>query len=71
MIDHQMQELETADCYFVEKFCRSIYVDDVAISAPDVKAAYMFYLKIRYTLPKPTSILESSRATPLHFDNEL
>ena len=49
-IDHHMQKLEAADCHFVGRFRRSIYVDDIATSAPDVEAAYGFYLRAKLHL---------------------
>ena len=51
-INHHMKKLESADHHFVDKFCRSICVDDVATGAADVEGAYEFYLKAKLHLAK-------------------
>ena len=51
-IDHHMKKLESADHHFVDKFRRSIYVDEVATGAADVEGAYEFYLKAKLHLAK-------------------
>lgn len=42
-IDHHMNQLELIDKEFVDKFRRSIYVDDVATGFADTDSAYGFY----------------------------
>ena len=49
-IDHLMKKMDSSEEQFVQKFCRSIYVDDIATSLPDVDAAYQFYLKAKLHL---------------------
>lgn len=39
-IDHQMKSFYPADESFVEKFCHSIYVDDLTTRFSDVSSAY-------------------------------
>ena len=39
-IDHHMKKMDSSEEQFVRKFCRSIYVDDVATSPQNVDAAY-------------------------------
>ena len=45
-----MGKLELTDRHFVEKFRRSIYVDDVATRSSDVDTAYEFYTKAKFNL---------------------
>ena len=45
-----MGKLELTDRHFVEKFRRSIYVDDVATRSSDVDTAYEFYTKAKCNL---------------------
>ena len=49
-IDHHMSKLELTDRQFVDKFRRSIYVDDVATGSADVNTAYEFYTKAKLHL---------------------
>ena len=57
-IDHHMQKLEPSDHHFVKKYCRSIYVDDIAMSAPNVEAAYGFYLRSKLHLTQALGLVE-------------
>ena len=41
-VDHHMRKLLPGDQPFVDKFLRSIYVDDVTGGAHDVQSAYNF-----------------------------
>ena len=49
-IDHHMSKLELTDRHFVDKFRRSIYVDDVATGSADVDTAYEFYVRAKMHL---------------------
>ena len=51
-IDHHMNKLCPTDQQFVDKFRRSIYVDDVATSSTNVQSAYEFYKKSKQHLAK-------------------
>lgn len=51
-IDHHLKKMDPSDETFVQKFRRSIYVDDVATSMESVDAAYQFYLQARQHLAK-------------------
>ena len=44
-IKHHIEQYKEADPEFVEKFLRSIYVDDLSSGAPEIDAAYELYLK--------------------------
>ena len=46
-LDH-MAKFESVDWQFVNKFRRSVYVDDLASGAQDVDSAYNFYIKSKY-----------------------
>ena len=49
-INHHMEGYRDSDPGFVDKFCSSIYVDDVVSGSTDVESAYRFYLKARLRL---------------------
>ena len=49
-IKHHVEQYKEADCEFVEKFLRSIYVDDLSSGASEVDAAYELYLKSKLRL---------------------
>ena len=42
-IDTHIRKLETIEPAFVSKFLKSMYVDDLTTSMPDVDSAYAFY----------------------------
>ena len=44
-IKHHTERYKDADPEFVERFLRSIYVDDLSSGAPEINAAYELYLK--------------------------
>lgn len=46
-LDDHVGKLELSDRSFVEKFRRSVYVDDVITGSPSVEDAYAFYSKAR------------------------
>ena len=46
-IDHRIKRMDPSEEEFIQKFRRSIYVDDVATSLTDADAAYQFYLKAK------------------------
>ena len=49
-IKHHIEQYKEADPEFVEKFLRSIYVDDLSSGAPEVDEAYELYLKSKLRL---------------------
>ena len=49
-IKHHIEQYKEADPEFVEKFLRSIYVDDLSSGASEVDAAYELYLKSKLRL---------------------
>ena len=49
-IKHHIEQYKEADLEFVEKFLRSIYVDDLSSGASEVDAAYELYLKSKLRL---------------------
>ena len=49
-IKHHIEQYKEADPEFVEKFLRSIYVDDLSSGASKVDAAYELYLKSKLRL---------------------
>ena len=49
-LDHHMTKFESVDLQFVNKFQRSVYVDDLALGAEDVDSAYDFYIKAKLRL---------------------
>ena len=49
-IHHHMEKLKSEQPCFVEKFHRSIYVDDIAVGAEDIDSAYNFYLMAKLHL---------------------
>ena len=51
-IDHHMKKIETTNYHFVDKFRRSIYVDDIVTSAATVEDAYQFYERAKSHLAK-------------------
>ena len=51
-INHHMRKLLPDDQQFVDKFLRSIYVDDVTGGAHNIQSAYHFYTKSKSHLAK-------------------
>ena len=49
-IKHHMEQYKSVDPIFVEKFLRSIYVDDVTAGSVDVQQAYEFFVKSKMCL---------------------
>ena len=49
-LDHHMAKFESVDQQFVNKFRRSVYVDDLASGAQNVDSAYNFYIKSKLRL---------------------
>ena len=49
-IKHHIEQYKEADPEFVEKFLRSIYVDDLSSGAPEINTAYELYLKSKLRL---------------------
>ena len=49
-LDHHMAKFESVDQQFVNKFRRSVYVDDLASGAQNVDSAYDFYIKSKLRL---------------------
>ena len=49
-IDHHIKKYELTDRPFVEKFRRSIYVDDLTVGSHDMESAYEFYIKSKVRL---------------------
>ena len=49
-IDNHMEKFKSIDQPFVEKFRRSIYVDDLTAGSHDVESAFEFYLKSKLRL---------------------
>ena len=49
-IKHHIERYKEADPEFVERFLRSIYVDDLSSGEPDVNAAYELYPKSKLRL---------------------
>lgn len=73
-IDHQMGKFKVVDELFVDKFRRSIYVDDHATGF-DVDSAYKFFIKSKTCLSKAsfnlrkfdTNSLELRQTMSRHF----
>ena len=51
-IDNHMEKFKAIDQPFVEKFHRSIYVDDLTAGSHDVESTFEFYLKSKLCLAK-------------------
>jgi len=49
-IKHHIERYKDADPEFVERFLRSIYVDDLRSGVPEINAAYELYLKSKLRL---------------------
>ena len=49
-VNHHMEMYRSVDPHFVDKFCSSIYVDDLVAGSSDVKSAFKFYQKSRQRL---------------------
>jgi len=49
-INHHMEKFKSTDHHFVEKFRRSVYVDDLTTGSGDVESAYEFYIKAKLRL---------------------
>ena len=49
-IRHHIEQYKDSDPQFVEKFVRSIYVDDVTYGSGDVEEAYQLYLSSKSRL---------------------
>ena len=49
-LDHHMTKFESVDLQLVNKFQRSVYVDDLVSGAEDVDSAYDFYIKAKLRL---------------------
>ena len=49
-IKHHIERYKEADPEFVEKFLRSIYVDDLSSGAPETNKGYELYLKSKLRL---------------------
>ena len=49
-IQHHMEQYKSVDPIFVEKFLRSIYIDDVTAGSVDVQQAYEFFVKSKMRL---------------------
>ena len=49
-IHHHMKQYESMDAPFVQKFTRSIYVDDVTFGADDEESMYELFVKAKNKL---------------------
>ena len=49
-LDHHMAKFESVDQQVVNKFRRSVYMDDLASGARNVDSAYDFYIKSKLRL---------------------
>ena len=49
-IDNHMEKFKSIDQPFVQKFRRSIYVDDLTAGSHNVESAFQFYLKSKLPL---------------------
>ena len=67
-IDHHMEKFRPADSHFVEKFRRSIYVDDLTAGSRHVEGAYEFYVKAKLHLAEASFNLRKfeSNSSELH-----
>ena len=67
-IDHHMEKFRPADSHFVEKFRRSIYVDDLTAGSRDVEGVYEFYVKAKLRLAEASFNLRKfeSNSSELH-----
>ena len=59
-IDHYMEKFRPADSHFVEKFRRSIYVDDLTAGSREVEGAYEFYFKAKLRLAEASFNLRAT-----------
>lgn len=51
-IDTHIKKLQEVEPAFVDKFLRSMYVDDLTVSLMDIDSAYEFYVKAKQRLSK-------------------
>ena len=49
-IDTHIKKLQEVEPVFVDKFLRSMYVDDLTVSLSDIDSAYEFYVKAKARL---------------------
>ena len=59
-IDHHMGKVELTDRHFLDKLCRSIYVDDIATGCADVETAYEFYTMAKLHLAQASFNLRAT-----------
>ena len=50
LVNHHMEIYRSVDPHFVDKFCSSIYVDDLVAGSSDLESAFKFYQKSRQRL---------------------